>query len=73
MNYVTSIISNILPKEVPKYLGRWRIEYCKVKINNIVEMANVDHCGSCGQYALDKLNSRNKYIEIKDIPSKIMT
>lgn len=70
MNYITSIIRNIIPKEIPKYLGRWKIDYCKVKINNTVDLANEDHCGSCSQYSLDKRNITNKQLKNKDTPSK---
>ena len=55
MTFIISIIRNIIPKKIPTYLGRWRIDYCKVKINNIVKLANEDHCGICNQYALDKI------------------
>ena len=51
MKFLLTSIRNILPKEVPKYLGRWRIEYCETKINNTVDLANEDHCGTCNQYA----------------------
>ena len=55
MAYILSIIRSIIPKEIPTYLGRWRIDYCKVKINNTVKLANEDHCGTCNQYSSDKI------------------
>ena len=55
MKFILSIIRNIIPKELPISLGRWRIEYCNVKINNTVKLANEDNCGSCSQYSLDKI------------------
>jgi len=73
MNFIISIIKNITSKEVPTYLGRWRIEYCNVKINNIVKLANEDHCGSCSQNSIDKINFTNKQSEIKGILHKFIT
>ena len=65
MSFILSIIRNIIPNKIPTYLGRWRIDYCNVKINNTVKLANEDHCGSCSQYSSDKLNSIHKQNEIK--------
>ena len=67
MKFVISIIRNIIPEELPRYLGRWRIEYCKMKINNKVDLANEDHCGACGGYSLDKINLINKQNENKKV------
>jgi len=67
MKFIISIIKSIKSKELPTYLGRWRIEYCNVKINNTVKLANEDHCGACSQYSLDKINVTNKQNRIKDI------
>ncbi len=33
-------------------LGRWNIDYCKDNISTKVNLANVDHCGSCGEYKI---------------------
>jgi hypothetical protein len=43
-------------KELPKPLGRWRMENCNNKTNNKVDLSNEDHCGPCGQYRLEKLD-----------------
>jgi len=43
-------------KELPKPLGRWRMESCNNKTNNKVDLSNEDHCGPCGQYRLEKLD-----------------
>jgi hypothetical protein len=56
MSYITSIIKRLLPKEVPRPVGRWNIEYCNSKINHKVDLSNEDHCGPCGQYALIKMD-----------------
>jgi hypothetical protein len=56
--YIKSILKYILPKELPKPLGRWRIENNK-QTNNKIDLSNEDHCGPCGQYALSKIE-KNK-------------
>ena len=70
MSYILSIIRNIIPKEIPSYLDRWKIDYCNVKINNTVKLANEDHCGTCSQYLTDKLNSIRTHTTIKRILPK---
>jgi hypothetical protein len=68
MKYLTSIlqrlrgfaiIQDILPKDIPKPMGRWTNEYCYVKTNQKVDLSNEDHCGPCGQYALLKREEKN--------------
>jgi len=54
MKFIITIIRNILPKDLPKPLGRWRIENCNKQMNNKVDLSNEDHCGPCGQYVLEK-------------------
>jgi hypothetical protein len=60
MKYITTIIKKLIPKELPKPTGRWNIDYCNKKINNKIDLSNEDHCGPCGQYALTKLEPRDK-------------
>ena len=67
MSFIMSIIRNMIPKESPIFLGRWKIEYCKVKINDKVKLANEDHCGTCSQYSSDKISDINKQNENKGI------
>jgi hypothetical protein len=59
MKYIISIIKKILSKEIPKPVGRWRIENCNIKMNHKIDLSNEDHCGPCGQYALEKIESKN--------------
>lgn len=59
MKYLTTIIKKILPKELPKPVGRWNIDYCNIKTNKKVDLSNEDHCGPCGQYALQKIEEKN--------------
>jgi hypothetical protein len=64
MKYITTIIKKLLPKEAPKPVGRWRIENCNTQMNNKIDLSNEDHCGPCGQYALEKIElKKNKNIE----------
>ena len=58
MKYITSIIKKFLPRDLPKPVGRWRIEECKVKTDYKIDLSNEDHCGPCGQYALEKIESK---------------
>ena len=59
MKYIKTIIKNLLPKEIPKPVGRWRIENCNSTMNNKIDLSNEDHCGPCGQYALEKIEFKN--------------
>jgi len=54
--YLITIIKKILSKELPKPMGRWRIENSNIQMNNKIDLSNEDHCGPCGQYALSKIN-----------------
>jgi hypothetical protein len=49
-----TFIKTLLQKEPPKHLGRWKIDYCNNKINGKIDLSNEDHCGPCGEYALEK-------------------
>ena len=59
MKYITTIIQKLLPKEIPKPVGRWRIENCNYIMNHKIDLSNEDHCGPCGQYALEKIELTN--------------
>ena len=64
MVYFITFIKRILSKEIQRPIGRWRIEQCNKKTNNKIDLSNEDHCGPCGQYALEKIeltnNKKNK-------------
>ena len=51
---IINTAKNMMPKDLPKPLGRWRIENCNKQMNHKVDLSNEDHCGPCGQYALSK-------------------
>ena len=59
MNYIITFIKKILSKEIPRPIVRWRIEQCNKKINHKIDLSNEDHCGPCGQYALEKIELIN--------------
>lgn len=59
MKYLLSIIKNLLPKELPKPVGRWKVEKCDLLINNKIDSSNEDHCGPCGQISLKKVEKIN--------------
>jgi len=52
--YIRNIIKRIFPKELPKPLGRWKVENTNKQMNHKIDLSNEDHCGPCGQYALSK-------------------
>jgi hypothetical protein len=56
MKIIKDIIKKFI-KEDKKVLGRWNIEYCNKKMNQKIDLSNEDHCGPCGQYTLDKINT----------------
>jgi hypothetical protein len=63
MKFITSIIKRFMLKELPKPVGRWRVENCNQQMNQKIDLSNEDHCGPCGQYALEKIeitNDKNK-------------
>ena len=55
MKYIITIIKIFIPKDLPKPVGRWRIETCSNQMNNKIDLSNEDHCGPCGQYALNQI------------------
>ena len=62
---VKNVINNIIPKELPKPVGRWSIEECNVKMNTRVDLSNEDHCGPCGQYALEKIEKTKNNLSVQ--------
>jgi hypothetical protein len=59
MEFIKRFITKIKLKDIPMPLGRWRIEKCNTKIRNKIDLSNEDHCGPCGQYALEKVKFKN--------------
>ena len=54
---ITAMINKIVPKKTPNPLGRWKIESCNAAMNYKIDLSNEDHCGPCGQYAMDKIQN----------------
>ena len=59
MNAITTLLKKFMPKTIPKPVGRWRIEHCNIQMNRKIDLSNEDHCGPCGQYALEKIILEN--------------
>jgi hypothetical protein len=61
MMRILSLLKNKLFKEhLNPPLGRWQIEKCNIKINNKIDLSNEDHCGTCGEYIINKNIEANK-------------
>jgi len=70
MKNIITIIKKLIPKQVSLPLGRWRIENCNKQINNKIDLSNEDHCGPCGQYALEKIEAKSNIDEqLKNKPT----
>ena len=65
MKFITYILNKFKSNDLPIQLGRWRIENCNTIMSNKIDLSNEDHCGPCGQYALEKVKLKNNII--KDI------
>jgi len=70
MKFISNILQKIIPRTLPKPVGRWNIDYCNTKINQKVDLSNEDHCGPCGQYALTKMDSKNAITSVIETPEK---
>ena len=63
MKFITNIMNSAMKRLIKndkKVLGRWNIDYCDKKMKHKIDLANEDHCGPCGQYAMDKTLLNNK-------------
>ena len=63
MKFISYIIHKLKPINIPIPLGRWRIEKCNTQMNNKIDLSNEDHCGTCGEYALKKIETRDNHLE----------
>jgi len=71
MKFIITTIKKFLPKDISKPLGRWRIENCNKQTNNKIDLSNEDHCGPCGQYALEKVKLKNNTITDIHVSRKV--
>jgi hypothetical protein len=63
MKYIITVLQKLIPKELPKPVGRWNIDYCNKKMNHKIDLSNEDHCGPCGQYVKTKIDLQDKMRE----------
>jgi hypothetical protein len=67
---IINIFNKIISKDAPKPVGRWRVENCNKQIDSKIDLSNEDHCGPCGQYALEKIESISKPNTISSLENK---
>jgi hypothetical protein len=63
MKFITTILNTLKTKNIPTPLGRWGMEKCITQMTNKIDLSNEDHCGPCGQYAMDKNKIKNNLNE----------
>jgi len=61
-NIILYILRALKIKDCRPPLGRWNIEICNKKLDNKIDLANEDHCGTCGKYLKNILNKNIKKI-----------
>ena len=71
MKFITNILNKLKLKNTDIQLGRWNIEKCNKKMNNKIDLSNEDHCGPCGQYALNKIKLKIKKDVNEDVNENI--
>ena len=71
MKFIITTIKKFLPKDISKPIGRWRIENFNKQTNNKIDLSNEDHCGPCGQYALEKVKLKNNTITDIHVSKKV--
>jgi hypothetical protein len=59
MRTVLRVLRNIKFGNDAKPLGRWSIDTSNTIRNQKIDLANEDHCGSCGEYIVSKLPLRD--------------
>ena len=63
MQYLVKLLKNMLPKTIPKPVGRWNNDYCHKQINKKIDFSNEDHCGPCGNNSLNYKVDKSKDIK----------
>jgi len=70
MKYIATFIKKFFQKEASLPVGRWRTENCNTQMNRKIDLSNEDHCGPCGQYALEKIDLiKSKKLFIRKNPN----
>ena len=55
MSWIVSIANRVIKSNVPKPIyGRWGMDYKPDQVDTRIDLANEDHCGPCGTYAMSK-------------------
>ena len=53
---IINMLRRMFTREHTPALGRWNLDYCQKRIKHKVDLANVDHCGTCSQSQVKKTN-----------------
>ena len=69
-NIVKSIVETTNSNARPRPLGRWHMEECNEKMKSKIDLANEDHCGPCGQYAMQKIEIDKIHVRIDQLEKK---
>jgi hypothetical protein len=59
MNFFARITKRLFMPEQKKVMGRWTIDNSSKKTDLKIDLSNEDHCGPCGQYMLEKKETRD--------------
>jgi hypothetical protein len=59
--------ARFLVKDLPKPLGRWKIDNSIKQLNYKIDLTNEDHCGPCGQYKIEKVEVKKERVFCDDI------
>ena len=72
INTLIAVIKNTqLPDHKKIQLGRWGAISNKIILNLRIDRSNEDHCGPCGQYAIEKQKElEKKELEKKELEKK---
>lgn len=55
MKWIVNFAKRVVKPNVPKPIyGRWGMDYKPGQVDTRIDLANEDHCGPCGTYALSK-------------------
>jgi len=67
--FLRAFAKQILHDQKPPPLGRWNMEECPTKTTQKIDLANEDHCGPCGQYAMEQLEKKVE-LRIREVEKK---
>ena len=71
MNSMKRFLQRVVKQDVlEKPVGRWFRDSCEKTIARKVDLSNEDHCGPCGEYAIQKSNIQQNQIKLPLVPPK---